>query len=547
MERGWNSDHAVFGLMAQRIRDGGRLPFFFWGQDFLGPLTPALTAGISYARHSPRCEPFDLRLAAFLQHCLGLLAWGAGLRLLFGSPVAVGTMVLLSIGPAFLLGANPQPETLLLCGGLVFWLGARLVRADGGTQPRQLLYLGLASGFSWWMHPGVVFVAMPVLGLLALRSDWYPPIRKGLAPAGRCRFSAAALGWAPPRPLALTARLIQAYCGLRILSFFTSPFTGVGLPSPIWPESLTEPLLLLGLVHVGMAIPGIRPASAWRTLLPALGWVLPFAAGFVIGHAPPLIGRLFGGHQPSYSFDAALAPDAFTLPRIGTFLGRDLLPFTSGSSSTAAYVFAWGLVGGALLAAVRSRSRIAALLLLRPGVFGSRTLAAGVVLLSFYFYLIRPRATSQVHYLVLALPALLALSAEGLRNALRSRRASVLLVTALAACGVVALLDGFRTARAAILAEPDPHVLIRSIRRAGYSVCYADYWVSYKYQFLSRETVRFITYNSRDRNPGESRALRSSPDRKCLVSENGAVREFLPEDERNQGGPARRRRSPAAP
>jgi len=547
VEKGWNSDHAIFGLMAQRIRDGGRLPLFFWGQEYLGPMTPVLTAGISYARLSPTCEPFDLRLAAFLQYCLGLLAWGAGLRLLFGSPVSVGAMVLLSIGPGFFLGANPQPETLFLCGGLLFWIGSRQVRGNGETRPGQLLWLGLASGFLWWMHPGVVFVTGPVLGLLALRSGWYPPIREGLAPAGRCRFSSAALGWTPPRPLALAAHIVQAYCGLRILSFLTSPFTGVGVPGLVSHASLTEPLLLLGLVHAGMAIPGIRPASAWRTLHPALAWMLPFAVGFAIGHAPPLLGRLFGGDAPSYSFDAALTPDADTLTRIGTFLGRDLLPFTSGSSSIAAHVFAWGLVLGFVLAGIRRRSRIAALLLLRPGVAGGAALAAGVILLSFYFFLIRPRSPSQVHYLGLALPALLGLAAEGLRGPWPSRRASRLLPLLLAACGLVALHDGFRAKRAALLAEPDPHVLIQSIRRAGYSVCYGSYWVAYKYQFLSRETVRFIPYHSQDRNPGESRALRSSPGPKCLVTENGTVREFLPEDERNQGGPARRRRSPIPP
>ncbi len=347
-------------------------------------------------------------------------------------------------------------------------------------------------------------------------------------------------------PLALAAHFVQAYCGLRILSFLTSPFTGIGVPGRIWHESLAEPLLLLGLVHVGMAIPGIRPVSAWRTLLPALAWMLPFAGGFAIGHAPPFLGRLLGTYRPPYSFDAALTPDAFTLPRIGTFFGRDLLPFTSGSSSIAAHVFAWGLVLGFVLAGRRRRSRIAAILLLRPGASGGTALAAGVVLLTFYFFLIRPRTASQVHYLVLAFPALLGLAAEGLRDLLPSRRATWLLPVLLAACGVLALQDGFRTARAAILAQPDPHVLIRTIRRAGYSVCYANYWVAYKCQFLSRETVRFIPSHSRDRNPDESRGLRSSPGPRCLVTEEGTVREFLPEDDRNQGGPARRRRPPAA-
>jgi hypothetical protein len=317
----------------------------------------------------------------------------------------------------------------------------------------------------------------------------------------------------------------------------------VSLPAFLWHGELFEPLSLLALVHVGMALPGIRPARALRTIRPVLAWALPFAAGFVLGNAPALVGRLLLPDEGSYSFDAALLPDAHALSRVGTFLRRDLLLFTSGSSSAPAHVFAWGLVLGAALAGFRRKSRLAALLLLRPGAYGGIALAAGVVLLSLYFHLIRERAPSQVHYLVLALPCLIALAAEGWRHAFPSHRAGSLLAAVVAACGLLALHDGFGRARAAILEEPDPLVLTRSIRQAGYSVCYADFWVAYEHQFLSRETVRFIPYHSQDRNPRESRVLRAWPGRKCLVLPDGTFREFLPGDEENQGGPARRRAS----
>jgi len=542
-ERGWNSDSAIFGLMAQRVRDGDRFPVFFWGQSFLGPLTPVLAAGCSYARRSVRCEPFDLRLAVYLQHGLGMIAWGAGLLLLFGPVAALATMLFLAIGPAFFPEASTQPETLLFLGGILFWLGARLLSRDGETPPGPLLVFGTASGFAWWMNPGVVFVVAPALALLALRSAWYADVRRTLAPAGRLRFSADALGWSPPRALVLAAHVLQLYCGLRIFSFLTSPLTGVSLPAFLWHADLFEPLSLLALVHVGMALPGVRPARVLRTIRPALAWALPFAAGFVLGNAPALLGRLLLPQEGSYSFEAALLPDAHALSRVGTFLGRDLLQFTSGSSSVAAHVFAWGLVLGAALAGFRRKSRLAALLFLRPGAFGGTALAAGVVLLSLYFHLIRERAPSQVHYLVLALPCLIALAAEGWRLALPSRRAGALLAAVLAACGLLSLHDGFNRARAAILAEEDPHLLTRSIRQAGFAVCYADYWIAYKHQFLSRESVRFIPYHSRDRNLPESRVLKARPGRKCLVLPDGTFRELLPGDEENQGGPARRRTS----
>jgi hypothetical protein len=527
--------------MAQRVRDGDRFPLFFWGQSFLGPLTPVLAAGISYARRSARCEPFDLRLAVHLQHGLGMLAWGAGLLLLFGPVTALATMLLLAIGPAFFPEANTQPETLLFLGGVLLWLGARLLKRNGETPPGPLLVFGAASGFAWWMNPGVVFVVAPVLALLVLRSAPYPEVRRTLAPAGRLRFSAEALGWTPPRTLVLAAHVLQLYCGVRILSFLTSPLAGVSVPALLWHGELFEPLSLLALLHAGMALPGIRSARALRTIRPALARALPFAAGFALGNAPALVGRFLLPEEGSYSFEAALLPDAHSLSRVWTFLRRDLLPFTSGSSTVPAHVFAWGLVLGAALAGVRRRARVPALLLLRPGAYGGTALAAGVVLLSLYFHLIRERAPSQVHYLVLALPCLVALAAEGWRHAFPSRRAGGLLAAVLAACGLLALHDGFRTARETILAEPDPLALTRSIRQAGYSVCYANFWIAYEHQFLSREAVRFIPYHSQDRNPRESRILRALPGRKCLVAEDGSFREFLPEDERNQGGPARRR------
>lgn len=540
-ERGWTSDSAIFGLMAQRIHDGERFPFFFWGQTFLGPLTPALAAGISHARGSDRCEPFDVRLAAYLQHGLGLLAWGAGLRLAFGPAAALAAMLLLAVGPAFFPKASTQPETLLLLGGALFLLGVRLLRRDDGTPPGPLFLFGVASGFSWWMNPGVVFVVAPVLLLLVLRSDWYPAFRRALSPAGRLRFSAGALGWTPPPGLVLAAHLVQLYCGLRAASFLASPLTGVTVPAFLRHEDLSEALALLALLHAGMALPGIRPLPLARAIRPALAWGLPIAAGFVLGHAPALAGRLLLQREASYSFEAAVLPDARTLARLATFPTRDLLPFTSGSTSPPAHAFAAGLVVGAALAGARRRSRLPALLLLGPGARGGAALAAGVVLLGLWFHVIRERAPSQVHYLVLALPCLVALAVDGWRHAFPSRRAGALAAAALAGCGLLALLDGFLGARAAVLSEPDPHALVRAIRAEGYSVCYADFWVAYRDQFLSRETVRFIPYHSQDRNPLESRALRALPLRKCLVGKDGSVREFRPEDERNEGGPARRR------
>ena len=36
---GWNSDAALFGLMARAAAEGWDVPLFFWGQSYLGTIT----------------------------------------------------------------------------------------------------------------------------------------------------------------------------------------------------------------------------------------------------------------------------------------------------------------------------------------------------------------------------------------------------------------------------------------------------------------------------------------------------------------------------
>ena len=44
---GWNSDAALFGLMARAMSSGAEFPLFFWGQHYLGTVTSMLTAVVS--------------------------------------------------------------------------------------------------------------------------------------------------------------------------------------------------------------------------------------------------------------------------------------------------------------------------------------------------------------------------------------------------------------------------------------------------------------------------------------------------------------------
>ena len=72
----------------------------------------------------------------------------------------------------------------------------------------------------------------------------------------------------------------------------------------------------------------------------------------------------------------------------------------------------------------------------------------------------------------------------------------------------------------------DPRPVLHTIESQGYSICYADYWIGYKLQWVSDGRVQFIPFHSYDRTPGASRALEAAPGPKCYVDETGRVRPF---------------------
>ena len=87
--RGWNGDTAIFGLMAKKIHDGRGFDVFFWGQNYMGPLTPALAAAIRKSVLDPAGAgeeggPISLRLASMGEIGFGICLYFLGLTRLFG-------------------------------------------------------------------------------------------------------------------------------------------------------------------------------------------------------------------------------------------------------------------------------------------------------------------------------------------------------------------------------------------------------------------------------------------------------------------------------
>jgi hypothetical protein len=159
---GWNSDAALFGLMARAMRAGSDFPLYFWGQFYLGTLTSMIAAVLG-------AGPLALRLAAALEVALAACFFWLALRRAFGRIAAMLALLWLAAGPSFLFHFTIAPigaEQLLLASSVLFWYATRARLASSG----EWFVLGLIAGVGAWLHEGIVFLCVGIgLALLLER------------------------------------------------------------------------------------------------------------------------------------------------------------------------------------------------------------------------------------------------------------------------------------------------------------------------------------------------------------------------------------------
>lgn len=479
--RGWNGDTAIFGLMAKKMHDGKGFDVFFWGQNYMGPLTPALAAAIRRTVLDPagvgtQGGPISLRLAGMSEIAFGICFYFLGLTRLFGRLIAAAAGLWMAIGPPFFirLSAVPRgPEMSFALSSVLFFLAAGAL-----TRPRPFLdrasghfVFGLLAGFGWWMNQTIVFVLLPVAALVLFRSE---PFRESLrldpsavAPSPSWR------GWAR-----FLAPLLSGF-GLGYFPVWMGRLAGWYEPSlgPVVPRWQTSGLLARFIRFLG--------AESWRFV-------------GLDGLAPaPLLAA------------AALVLLALLLLRYGRRLNRSLR------------AEAPSFEGFDLLVAIVAPAAV---------VFFLQNLDSSQIR---YLAPALPAAL-----------ALLLVSLAEAASSLRQRIPAVFVAVLSGGLALVATFFLSRQARTVVeglLAEPDPRAPLKAIAEEGYTICHAGYDTSYTLQFLSDERVRFIPYHSPDRNRKLSAVLRSDPKPQCLVTDDGVVRRWLPSDAAQEGGPARLR------
>lgn len=535
--KGWQSDVAILGLMGKRMLEG-ELAIFFWGQNYLGPLTSMVTAAwallLGVWVEPPLLWPLSLRLASASMIWTGIAIFRAGARL--HAPLAAEILaLLLALGPPVLYRSSvvaTGAEMVFLIGSVLFLFVAKHLAANPGAgildSPWGRFGFGAVTGFGWWMNQGIVFYLVGAGWILGARTEWWRRFREVLAPLDRLAFRSERLGWPPLSPAARAGLLLlEAIPLTQIALWLLHDLVSPSIPMPFVIHPVAEPIGALIVLHLAVAFAQgeawTRPdAPALRAPRGILVRALPAIGGFLLGWSPVWLGRILGWYPPSYSFSIRIggAADAIVAART---LAVDLSPQWLGVGGDAAGIAALVAIGLALGAiVVRHGAPIARMLRLHSGEYGLRGFALAVLLVNLAYFILTQMQTGTPHYLVAGVSMLAVLLAGSIED-LWSRRAAKGLAVLLASVLIATALAGGLRVNASIAADEDPRPRIAEIQSRGFAICYADYWVAYKLQFLSGESVRFIPWRSFDRNRRESERLRAVAEPKCSVTPEGLV------------------------
>ena len=487
----FNSDEAIFGLMARHILDGER-PAYFWGQNYLGGAEAYVSAPfVAWLGMSVDA----LRAAGlFLFACvLALQSWLVARHL--GTFAAAVALALVGAPSSTLILGTANLVTSFGTMGLLGLgaLGLLAARGDRWAAVRLLL-AGVLLGLVLWVKVvGVVYFA-GAAGVCLLRVPEWGALRRRL-------------GW----PGWVWALAIVAGAGLGVLAFFAD-----GCANPLWRETAATAarLALAAMAVIGGV--GVLAVSQRRAALFARAAV--FGAGVVLGYVPALAAWL--GGQPPTSGSVPACPTG--IPNRLVLLVEGILPFLAGDWHGRATTLTDRLHGLALalllagllaLAVWQRRAALRALLAGRAGADETFVLGAVLVVALNVGLVLLAGSTLDVsagRYLVPGWHALTMAAAAAVARLPRR--------VGLAAVGVVALAIGVPGV-VSVAAAPstglwDPQwtrAVEQHLVSRGAASGFADYWTAYVLDYVSTERLKLSVYDGVLRRPAYEQSQTASP------------------------------------
>ena len=157
-----DSDEAIVGLMAKHIMEGGALPVFYYGQDYMGSLEALLAAGVFslFGVSEIGLKAVPLIFSLLLIPLVYALTLEAASR-----RAAKIAALLTAVSPAALVVWSAKArggfiETLII-GGLSLLLTVRWAKSEEASE-KGVFFVGLLLGLGWWVNNQILYFMLPI-------------------------------------------------------------------------------------------------------------------------------------------------------------------------------------------------------------------------------------------------------------------------------------------------------------------------------------------------------------------------------------------------
>jgi hypothetical protein len=394
-----NSDHAILALMAQDIHEG-KFPIFFYGQNYLGPLSSSIAWLFEHLFFSTKGESFFVSPQALMSASLftlysGLLFFALGISKLFGLKWALACFFYAHFLNYYLATFHHRvsysEEVALFFAGILFYLYSLI-------QPQKkihLFLLGLVFGVAWWMNPTVVFVVILPLGYLVGKTESYQYFKDHLFQSRRLL---------PVHPSKAERFLFSIVCIIFLKGVIISLLGGVdtvllGIKLKIGNGfSSIKTALIIWLSFVFLR--EIRGKEFRDQFLIAMKQNKMFLLAFLIGYSPVWLGGILGWYEKSYTVSFKLVaiehwPSYFSF-LLSDFFPRIILWKTDTNSILYVFLFI------SILAMISLKTFVA------EKKFNKQTgvLLAILLNIAFVFLADRSRTEQALRYMIVVMPLL---------------------------------------------------------------------------------------------------------------------------------------------
>lgn len=302
----FDSDEAIFSLMARHILSGAPPPVYMYGNSYLGAGESWLAAWLVGSFSFIEPTVFGLRLGNVMLFALFLMIHGWLVHYLWKWEIALVSLLLSAVPGALVLWWLYRPigafGLLLVCGTAALALSLPKIENTFLNYVR-VFAVGVLLGLGFWSHQlTVVYAAVIFLLWLLQSAEWR-----------RIYVKVPTLVW--PFVTGLLTVLV-------IIAFFT---TGCQLLNQQFDWTTIARLALLAIV--GWTGVGFLWVSDREAFLQWGGGI--FVLGGLIGSAPQWLSFLLGG----IGSEAALVPSCPTeVPERGYLLMTEILPHLWGAS-----------------------------------------------------------------------------------------------------------------------------------------------------------------------------------------------------------------------